>query len=575
MFILQISDLHFSETSDKVLLEKKLTYLINSLKTLLPTQSNVVCCLLGDIIDAGKPNSYSLAESLLKSFFSKLTDVIGKENLAFEIVPGNHDLCTNSLTSFNSFSTNLLKQHIEFSDNNSIHKSEHFGYCFISMSSILNAERHFGQIDFTNLNSLEIPPNSIFLTHHALISGDAEDTAAIRNGYKLQKILEEKNTIALLHGHTHGFKRYTVGHDCQIIGVGPMFKHVPDISNQCNLIEITRNQITKVTTLTYHDDRETWDTNITYKKSISNNYTGTSIEAVYKQVLEDATSNMLLPNLCIQVKQDFNSFENDIQNYFHASLEEAEEWQKSDCSPKLSYTHGQLMNYKNASWDEHITNTLIQNPTSKRALIPLIDKEMSYKGGDNKLVSFDIVQFGFENTNCNDLHITIYFRALEIKNFLPINICEMYLMAKKIQKKIQSIHNVTLCLFAFKAEVKDNYGCYKKAQIDLLNQSEICKMIFKNNFEELKELLYEKAHMGETVIELDWFCNLETALTTVYEKPNVADVTKQLGIVKTTLLKLKEERTRCSNYPATQSLENTFQSTVYTLADMLMERIDE
>ena len=45
---------------------KKLTYLINSLKTLLPTQSNVVCCLLGDIIDAGKPNSYSLAESLLK-----------------------------------------------------------------------------------------------------------------------------------------------------------------------------------------------------------------------------------------------------------------------------------------------------------------------------------------------------------------------------------------------------------------------------------------------------------------------------------------------------------------------------
>ena len=161
------------------------------------------------------------------------------------------------------------------------------------------------------------------MTHHSLISGDSDDNAAIRNGYKLQKYLEERNVIALLHGHTHGCKRYTVGNDCQVIGVGPMFKTVPDVSNQCNLVHIKGNSVRKITTLIYQDDRKVWDSVVTYVKDTDNNYSGSSVYDVYTRVLRDAEANLLLPNLRIQIKQKFDSFEKEIWTTITTALSPA------------------------------------------------------------------------------------------------------------------------------------------------------------------------------------------------------------------------------------------------------------
>lgn len=41
----------------------------------------------------------------------------------------------------------------------------------------------------------------------------------------------------------------------------------------------------------------------------------------------------------------------------------------------------------------------------------------------------------------------------------------------------RTIESLNFSIFAFKAEKKQNYGCYKKSKIDVMSESEICKII--------------------------------------------------------------------------------------------------
>ena len=161
------------------------------------------------------------------------------------------------------------------------------------------------------------------MIHHALVSGDNGDSAVIRNGYKMQGILEECDAVALLHGHTHGCKRYSVGHNCQVIGVGPMFKEVTDISNQCNIVDIKGGKVVSIVTLIYQGDRDIWIADLTYKQAPDNNYYGTSAKLVYDRVLKNATENTLLPNLRIQIQQDYAAFCEEMRTYFKDYLYDA------------------------------------------------------------------------------------------------------------------------------------------------------------------------------------------------------------------------------------------------------------
>lgn len=576
MYILQVSDLHILSNSKIDEYNKKIDILINDLSRFIPSGSDVVCCVLGDIVDRGNKDAYIQAKLILEYFFTRLKNIFGEENVEFEIVPGNHDLCEDTLLSFNQFATELLGRNVEYTDEKSMYVSNHFGYQFVSISSILDKECKFGQVDFDTLSSDIIPSNSIFLTHHALISGDKDDSAVIRNGYEFQKKLEDKNAICLLHGHTHGCKRYVIGNDCQIIGVASFLKnYVQDVSNQCNLVQIKGRYVNRIETFLYQGDRKKWDRTIIYEKETNNHYNGESVSAVYDKVLIDAEANLLLPNVCIQVKQNYDKFKEEIENRFNSIIEDAKVWQEKDCPDCLDYTHGQLMSHGSISWDRHIIETLKRNPTSKRAIIPLIDKEMAFKGGDGKLVSFDLVQFGFGSDDCNDLHITVYFRALEIKQFLPINLCEIYLMAERIRSEIRAIQNITVCIFAFKAEAKTNYGCYKKSQLDIITESKLCKLVNDKSWDDIRLLLDEKAKMGDTVIDLAWLKKLQNVFDEFYNGNNAEKVKSQICTVEEKLLVLRDERERCSIYSKTQIQENDFVFELQKLAEIIGESRDE
>ena len=516
MYILQISDLHIAQNANVSTLREKLNSLVDILKKYISEDSSVACCILGDIVEQGDIYGYQRAEKLINEFLTELQCLVKNEQLKLFVVPGNHDLCNNenakkTLDRFNKFLESLHISCSSYSDQHMIQECDFCGYHFISLSSVKTENYKYGEFDYAQLVGCHAPTNTIMLVHHALISSDNDDNAVIRNGYALQKFLEDHSIIALLHGHTHGCKRYTVGNDCQVIGVGPMFKSIPDISNQCNLINISGSKVNAITTFTYQGDRKVWDSNQTYLREENNNYYGDS----------------------------------------------------------LDYTHGELMCTNDTRWDEFAIKKLQENPTNKRTIIPLITKEASFQSGDNKLVSFDVVQFGFTNDLMEDLYITVYMRALEVRHFLPINLCEIYLMAKKLKEGLPTIKKVTVCFFVFRAEQKLKYGCYRKAEIDLLSESRLCSILSDKNFSKIKRMLREKIEMGDTVVDEKWLKNLKNAFLEFYKEDNKEDVCRKIGESLDLLDNLKKARFHCSDYSRTQVEENRFSTALKELIELL------
>ena len=574
LYILQISDLHIAQDTCIDTLREKLNSLTIILKQHIPEDSSIACCILGDIVEQGDQECYQQAEKLINEFLSQLQCLVKSKQLKLFMVPGNHDLCDNgtgkkTLDHFNRFLKSLHSSCLSYSDQRMIQESDFCGYHFISLSSVKTENYKYGELDYAQLIECHAPTNTVMLVHHSLISSDEDDNAVIRNGYALQKFLEDHSIIALLHGHTHGCKRYTVGNDCQVIGVGPMFKSVPDISNQCNLINISGSKINEITTFTYQGDRKVWDSNQTYLRDENNNYYGNSIYALYEKILKDAESDSLLPNLRFQVKQTFEKFEKEVLSNFSSCLGDAKKWQSISCPESLDYTHGELMCTDDIQWKEFAINKLRENPTNKRTIIPLITKEDVFGSGDNKLVSFDVVQFGFINNLMEDLYITVYMRALEVRHFLPINLCEIYLMAKELKKELQTIKKVTVCFFVFRAEQKENYGCYKKAEIDLLSESRLCSLLSESNFLKIKRMLEEKIKMGDTVIDKKWLVNLKSAFLEFYKENNRKEVFRKIDECLKLLSDLKEVRLHCSDYSITRTEERRFSTALEELIKLL------
>ena len=574
LYILQISDLHIAHDTHIGTLKEKLNSLVTMLKQNISEDSSIACCILGDIVDQGDASCYQWAEELITEFLEKMQSYLKNGQLKLFMVPGNHDLCNNgngekTLDCFNKFLGSLHSSCSLYSDQHMIQECDFCGYHFISLSSVKTQNHKYGELAYDQLIKCHTPPNTVMLVHHSLISSDNDDDAVIRNGYALQKFLEEHSIIALLHGHTHGCKRYTVGRDCQVIGVGPMFKSVPDISNQCNLINISGSKASEITTFTYQADRKVWDSTQTYLREENNNYFGESLYALYERILKDAESDFLLPNLRFQVKQTFEEFEQEIQSSFSSCLDDAREWQSLSCPESLDYTHGELMCTNDTQWHDFAIKKLQENPTNKRTIIPLITKEASFQSGDNKLVSFDVVQFGFMNDLKEDLYITVYMRALEVRHFLPINLCETYLMAKKLKEGIQTIKKVTVCFFVFRAEQKINYGCYKKAEIDLLNENRLCSILSDKNFTKIKTMLLEKINIGDTVVDERWLKNLQSAFFEFYKEDNRENVLKKIDESLKLLANLKKARFRCSDYSRTQVEEKQFSTSLEELTTLL------
>ena len=575
MYILQLSDLHINDSVCEEEINRKLKELLIGIESSIKSDDYLVCCILGDIIDRGCCNSYEKALNILRNFISKLEKICSEDKFKCYIVPGNHDICcdsnnTLSIDLFNDFVSNSkIFANKGFSDGNTVNEDDFGGYHFVCLSSVINNKTEYGEIDFLKLSKCNLCKNTIMLVHHSLVSSDDNDSASIRSGYELQTILEDNSVITLLHGHTHGFKRYTVGNDCQVIGVGPMFKVVPDISNQCNLIHISGTKVSYVRTFLYQADRNTWDKTETYTRKCDNNYYGNSAYELYEKILDDVKADSYIFNLKVLIKQDYDLFHQEIKKKFTDFLDDAKKWQSTEIDDTLEYTHGNLMSTDYEKWYDFVVRKLQKNPTNKRTLIPLINKQDVYSSDDEKLVSFDVVQFGFEDEAKTEFCVTIYMRALEVRYFLPINICEIYIMIAKIKEKIQSISNINICIFAFRAEQKLDYACYKKKRLDSITESKLCALLSEGNFNELGDMLREKQQSIDTVIDYNWIYNLKNAFKEFYKKDNSDDALDLINQIERNLKEIEETRLKSSYYNATESDECRLKENIGKLIDLI------
>jgi hypothetical protein len=523
-----------------------------------------VFCILGDIVDQGDASSYEKAIELLIYIKEVFTDYDPK----FEFTPGNHDLCGCPLSSippickkqkckidkYNEF-INKVSPNQNF-DSNLLY-SEYDDIGIILASSVFHGNCKYGLIDIEALSNIDIKKPSVLVTHHAFFSVGKDDSSAIRNAYEILNVIEEKNIICVLHGHTHGYMNITIGEKCQVVGVSPFFKPIPNINNQANLIIINESGIHKIINYSYKEDfNHQYDCKDVFEKKTFS-YKSSDIGKAYKNIILDTLKYGVLPNMHLNLCMPLKNFNDQIEQIFPDQIPVAELWQEtSDVPESLYYNHGKYMKSKDKTAMDFVEQELNSKATSNRAIIPLIKFKDVIKSGDSFLPSFDLVQFGFCDDVKRTLFVTLYLRALEVKHFLKINLCEIYLMCKQITESIRSVETVDITILAFKAQYKDKYGCFKKAEIDKISEAKITHSLDNNDFESVKKWLEEKKDFNETVVKskgIKSFCN---ALHEIDKNKKIKqDILEISDSILSKMMDLKKERKKNSNYKSIEKIE--------------------
>lgn len=562
MQIIQISDMHINQASSLEQIKEKIENLFTALKPNLRNDDCTVICILGDLVDKGDATKYKDVLEVLNYIKSLFVDF----NPTFEFTPGNHDLCNCphkklipeicdeqkcSLDNFVELVKNVDKDYTY----ESIMYKEYPEIDLVLVNSVFHKNCKFGLADIESFKDIVPKKPVLLLMHHTFLSENDNDVSAMRNAYKMFEVIEEKEIIGVLHGHTHGYKDITVGKNCPIIGVGPFLKDIANVNNQVNLVIATETGISKVINYYYREDRSEFLSDIVFTR-MDNVYKGNSIKKTYGEILHDTKNFGIIPNMNLHICMLYQNFNKEIEELFPEKIHLAELWQQTEGVPdSLHYNHGQYMQYKGTPAINFVIDELKSKATSSRAIIPLINFEQVVNSGDSFLPSFDIVQFGFQEEDKKQLYVTLYLRALEVNHFLKINLCEIYLMCKKIYEQIRSIDSIDITVIAFRAQYKSEFGCFKRAIMDSISQSKIL-LLLQNNIKGLVDLLIEKRNLYETVIETNGMNNLLEASKALHETKQIrADVLKQVKQTLDVMEKLKVEREKTSNYDTIKPLE--------------------
>jgi len=206
----------------------------------------------------------------------------------------------------------------------------------------------------------------------------------------------------------------------------------------------------------------------------------------FERIIELSKSNIMSGkykiNFNIKVNFDIKLIENSLQDVNQLAID----FQNPKCPENLYINHGEYI-HKKGNGVDNVIKELREKNNSNRAIISLINQEDIIGSGDKPIPSFMILQFSIEDGN--QLYITVYFRALEVSNFLRINIEEIRIIIESIKSKIINIDKVFLNIFAFRAYIKEDINPLQRAKLDLIKDPK-----------ELIELLEEKKTFS-TVIE--------------------------------------------------------------------------
>lgn len=526
MYIVQMADLHIG-ASDPTIPEEEEFFLKSAelIKNQIPREETILICLCGDIIDSkgmkeGSSNEtedrYKKAESLI----TKFKDEIKKEyNVITKCCPGNHDA---------THMDDLVGFVLEVDDESP--SKEKLEKCYtieikgletkiIFVNSCKGNQHEKGCIDYDALEQelvdLGQDTKKIIVLHHTVMSMFEEDSSPIRNAAKLTNLIDKYNVIGVLHGHIHGREILSLGkNQCKIIGTGALFsRNNTNVNSQFNIIEFKNNIFLKILNCRYLADggNEPWDIKDLNNSGISNIFWGSTFSKVYHQLMD--TLNVMTPiyNMRLEIKAKYKEFVQDLEEFFCEDLliigknrwsyfELGKLWQADEVPKQLYFNHGSYYKMQEMSGIEYVVNALKIKPTSNRIVLPTYNMESIVESLDDKnyLPSLASIQFGKDREK---LIVHMHLRALEAKQFLKINICEINYLLKKLKDSAITFEDIEVVISAFRVQKIDKFHCFLKAEIDAMNQTDLTTIVNYKNFSELYQLIKEKRDGQETVIK--------------------------------------------------------------------------
>lgn len=266
-----------------------------------------------------------------------------------------------------------------------------------------------------------------------------------------------------------------------------------------------------------------------------------SIEGLWKKSIIECKEKVL-ENVILNGEFDINEINS---NFIKIHQEEASMWQNKEKPDELIINHGEYI-YKGNSEKlgvEFIIQELKNKKCGNRACYSLINMHDIINSGDEAIPSFMILQFSFSKEDNNKLLVSAYFRALEVKEFLPINLSEICLNIEKIKQSFPNIKKFELSIFIFRAQYIEGFNCLRHSKLDILKAATMVKYLMKDKAQVI-EALKDKHRVVESVITTKGIENLMEAIDNVDEEDlhNKRNIQDQISNILNIMNKIKTMR---------------------------------
>ena len=194
-------------------------------------------------------------------------------------------------------------------------------------------------------------------------------------------------------------------------------------------------------------------------------------------------------NFLAQAELDTSSFRN---HPLTDVTSKAKKWAQKDVPDDLIFNHGFFI----GEGMNHLIAELANKPDSNRALYSLINQKDIDGRGDEPIPSFMVFQCVVID---NILYCTAYFRALEVCNFLRINLEEMRLNICKILDSVK-VDLVRMSVFTFSAYSKPMQIPLEKCRLDRMSALALADK-YSESYMPLADLIDEKSLETTAVID--------------------------------------------------------------------------
>lgn len=234
--------------------------------------------------------------------------------------------------------------------------------------------------------------------------------------------------------------------------------------------------------------------------------------------------------------------------FIEAHMADARNWQSPHCND-LFFTHGQYI----GAGRDYVIAELKQKQDSNRACVSLLNVRDIIGSDDNPIPAFLLFQAGFASDSRQTLYLAVYFRALEVSAFLPINLAEMALIIDQARIAFPQIEEVELIVVAFRAYLRQGFSCLHKSPIDVADSVTITLAVAQRKVQQLREWIAAKRDTQESVVSTHGITTLRRAIdeSGVSYDPQVS---RALQKAVEHLEKLKQMRKATSHGSAIQTV---------------------